>query len=145
MEHDHAIYALRDKRSEIIGEIRHLEGKTRKLRESLSHVEATLNIFAPEEASKDGKGRPTPSIAGYFRHKEIPVMCLTLLRTEAKPMTVRTIAKAIVAAKSLPTNDLALENMVRTRAMQFLRAANKRGLITRSVDGVAALWRLAET
>jgi hypothetical protein len=144
MENVNTIYALKDKRSAIIGEIRHLESEVRKLRVQLGNVEGTLAIFAPEEAAKDTNGRPAPNIAGYFRHREIPTMCLTILRTEAKPMTVRALAKAIVAAKGLPATELPLENMVRTRLRQYLRAVNQRGLVARMIEGNAALWSLTE-
>jgi hypothetical protein len=141
MDNDHAIHALKDKRSEIIGQIRHLEAEIRKLRTGLSHVDGTLRIFSPETALQDEKGKPV-RIKGYFRFKEIPVLCLTILRSEAKPITVRTLAKAIVAAKGLPVDDLAIEGMVRTRATQYLRLAHKRGLVGRSMDGLAAQWQL---
>jgi hypothetical protein len=38
--------------------------------------------------------------------------------------------------------DIKLENMVRTRLMHYLRAANKRGLIVRTLEGNTAFWSL---
>ena len=43
----YALHALTERRAELAGEIKTLEGRLRNLRESLVHLDGTLRIMAP--------------------------------------------------------------------------------------------------
>jgi hypothetical protein len=59
-------------------------------------------------------------------------------------MTIRELAKAIMAAKGLAPDE-AVERMVYIRVAQYVRGAHKRGVVTRSEaeGGLTALWATA--
>jgi hypothetical protein len=47
MAETHVISALRAKRAEISGYIHELEKKVKRMRVNLSHIDATIRVFAP--------------------------------------------------------------------------------------------------
>lgn len=140
-----AIAALRDKRSELIGQIRHLEKRIRDIRGNLAHVEGTLAVMDPKGCPTDRHGKRVTGQQGFYGHGEIPRMCRDLLRTSRRPMTIRALSKAIMAEKAIAPDE-AVERMVYIRVAQYLRNAHKRGAVARSEarGGLAGLWGLKD-
>ena len=66
----YAIAALKDKRSELIGQIRHLEKRVRDLRDSLAHVEGTLAVMDPEGCPTDNRGKRVTGQQGFYGYGE---------------------------------------------------------------------------
>lgn len=143
MTNPQAIAALKDKKAALLEQIRHREKQLRGLRADLAHVDHTLQLFSPESVRRDDKGRAVLSIQGYYKYKEIPVLCLETLKAAGAPMTARALAMALIARKKLPANDPAIFHMTRIRLLQYLRSALKRGVVARTMTKRGAEWEIA--
>ena len=138
----YALAALRDRRADLVCEIRHLEKQARTARETVAHLDATLLALNPKNFRQDDRGRPIARITGYFGYKEIPRLCMDVLRQSEHPMTVRELAKNIIARKGLERSN-ALDGLVYTRVAQLMRSGLRRGVVKRGDRGVAAEWSVS--
>ena len=125
------ISTLRQKRSEISGEIADMERRLVGLREDLASVDRTLRIFDPTVVPATIKPRLKRKHPPRFRAGEMTRSLLTVLRLASKPMTVREIAVQVGREHGLDMDDRkALDPMV----------ANVRAALSRPRDGIV-FWK----
>jgi hypothetical protein len=74
------ISGLRDKRSELAGQIVELEKQAMRLRADLAHVEATLRIFDPSAELERVVPRKLDNRAKWFKNGELSRHCREFLR-----------------------------------------------------------------
>ena len=127
MADPHIISTLRQKRSEISGEIADMERRLVGLREDLASVDRTLRIFDPTVVPATIKPRLKRKHPPRFRSGEMTRSLLATLRQAGEPMTVREIAVQVGRELGLDMEDRkALDPMV----------SNVRAALSRPRDGI---------
>jgi len=136
----YALSALRNRRASIASEIVQLERQLRHLRESLVHVDATLQILDPaiEPGSIPNK-RPSKRVK-LFRQGELGRMILDALR-QAKDETLSTyeIASALMAAGG---HGESARRAVAGRVRGNLAYLERQGRVLKINNGPAARWQI---
>ncbi len=126
MADPHVISALRAKRAEVSGYIHDLEKRVRAQRAKLAHIDATLRLFSPETDPEAIPPRRAYRRSRYFSAGEMTRLCWSLLRAASGPVPTTMLAKAMIAAKELPTDDEAIVRHVTEGVAVILRNLAKR-------------------
>jgi hypothetical protein len=143
MEHVILIKGLRDRASEIKGQIAVLEGHIAKERANLAHVEATIRLFDPAYDGKQVKPkRITASRSHYFRMGEITLRCREALRDATGPTSAAEIAEKAMRDKGLDVTDGKIRSDMIARLLWALHRLAKDGSVRRVGNGLGARWAL---
>ena len=99
------ITALRDKRSELVEIVEHLEQQVAQRRGDLVHVDATMRLFDPGVAA-DIEPHQKPRVHNaWFRQGECLRLIYDVVRDAPRPMATREITEQVMAAKGIATDD----------------------------------------
>jgi hypothetical protein len=143
MSESHVVSGLKAKRAEIAGHIRELDKQAKAWRVRLSHIDASIKMFAPDADLTAIKPKRTRHKSYYFKHGEQTRMILDTLR-ERPGITATEIATALLTLKGVPT-DPETVGEAKSRALLMLRTLKRAGRVTREgVAGVEPRWALAE-
>lgn len=136
----YAIHALKDRRATLAGEIVKMKEGIRYREEQLTHLDACLRVLDPSYRADTVPPKRLRQVK-LFGGGELNRLILDALRrADGRPLSNREIAEAIVEAKGSGTEALpALAKRVRAN-LTYL--ANKRGIVVKSGERAAALWRL---
>ncbi|HYD31557.1 MAG TPA: hypothetical protein VEB64_11965, partial [Azospirillaceae bacterium] len=92
MAESHVVSALRAKRDELAGIITALERQIAQARADLTHVDATLRLFAPDLTPDTIKPKAVRHRDGVFHMGELPRLILDYLRHSPEPARITDIA-----------------------------------------------------
>jgi hypothetical protein len=138
------IYALRNKRSELSGEIKELERRLKDRRTTLAHLDETIRMFDPDmDPAKIPTKRPYVR-GGYFKAGEVSRRVQEYLRGCPKPVPASLIAAEIMRAKGLPMDTPALRRSVKNMVGVVLRSFAKRGVVTKLGGSKDATWAVSQ-
>jgi hypothetical protein len=139
-----AIYALRRKRAHLAGEIEQAMRLVAKKRETLATLDAVIRLFEPESNPElIATIRPVSARrCAFFRHGEIPRLCLLALREAGKPVPCRYVAECATQAKGLDVNGRVRKEITETVRQSLARLAAK-GLARKIVEWPETWWELA--
>lgn len=118
------VQTLTEKRAEILGRIRAYEAQIAQAKHDLTHVNATIELFAAPERQR---ARYIVS-HGFFKKGEIADICARHLGVDGA-MTTRELAERVMAERGLDSSDTALRNSVVFKVVQALRHARRRRLV----------------
>jgi len=127
MADPHVVTALVRKRSELAGEIDHLQVSLRQRIIDLDNLDATLRLFAPDIDLEDIKPRPLPAKHAGFRG-EVSRIILTALRKAGRPMTAQELAQQVMVDRGLNTSDKRLVLTMSKRAGAWSAEPSGQGL-----------------
>ena len=140
MAEPHVIGALRDKRSELDGMLRHLEQQLVLQRANLAHVDATMRLFDPDIRPNDIRPKQPRERNAWFRQGECLRLIYDELREATQPVTTREIAERIMRVKAIPAaGDDRRERVQKTLLASLNRA--KQTIARVETAGVVS-WRL---
>lgn len=122
------VQTLKQKRAEILGQIKAYEAQIAHAKHDLAHVNATIDLFATPERQR---ARYIVS-HGFFKKGEIAEICVQHLG-EGAEMTTRELAERVMVERDLEITDTALRNSVVFKVVQALRHA-KRHKFVRMVE-----------
>lgn len=143
MAEPHVVSALKAKRDELAGIVANIERQLSKARADLTHVDATLRLFAPELTPDTIKPKAVRKRDGIFHMGELPRFILDYLRRSPEPVRITDIARFIMPVKGLnPDDPRALDAMV-VRVGKALARLKSNGL-ARNEPGWAGLWAVVE-
>lgn len=146
MAETHVVSALLAKRAEILGEIEFKQKEIGQLSESLKHIESTLTIFSPNMEIATQKPKQYRMRLSPFKHGELPVLILDMLRVANQPMATNEIAYKIAESRGLPT-DKDYDRVVKPihSVLQRMRSNGSIRHVGRTIaqGGGAILWELA--
>ena len=111
------VTALRSKRAEIISSIAHYEKRIAQARADLSHVNASIALFAV--TGEPGTVPPYVDTHRLFARGELMTLCKQCLASG--PKTTKELALHVMAAKGLDTGDKVLAHAMATRLIHALR------------------------
>lgn len=141
----HVVGALREKRAEISGLILELEKELRQRRADLTHLDATLKVFAPDLSPQSIKPRRPSGRNRWFRHGERTRLVLDLLRLAQHPMTAMEIAEQLMEMKDIDRADALAREALRKTVLSLLDVGKAKGHIERieGGPGEGVSWRIA--
>jgi hypothetical protein len=139
---NYMVEGLAKKRAELAGEIERLRQQLGTCTNQLVHLDATLQLVAPELAVETIKPKVFRPPADWSKRGEMTRVVLSILRTARAPMTTREIAERMVVERGLAADTATLNAMGR-RVACALRRQRELGL-ARSTEGEAGFWQLWE-
>jgi hypothetical protein len=124
--HRYALHALKERRALLDGEMRECERKLRYLRETLTHLDATLALLIPRAIPRPSR----PSGPPYKRVKlfgagKLSRLILDALRKAGRPLSAPEVTAAVVAELDYGT-DAAAGMATRVRATLIYLAKRAR-------------------
>lgn len=135
----YALAALKDKRATIASEIVQLERQLRHLRESLLHVDATLNLLDPDvDVGAIPNKKPRKRVK-LFRQGELGRLIVDALRTAGKPLLTAEIVSSILAVGG---HGEAARATMAPRVRGNLAYLERRGKVSKIGSGVGVRWEL---
>jgi hypothetical protein len=129
---------LRRKRIRIHRQLDNLEPMLAAYHFKLAHVEAQIQVLAPELPlpARHRTYQPNP----YFMRGELPRVALAILREAGEPLPIRVIAARALARKDCHAADRRIFKLTRVRLQQLFGRLEKKG-ITYSVGTGSATKR----
>ncbi len=134
--------ALRDKRFELSGVVSRLEQQLAQLRDSLTHLDATMRLFDLDLPFQGADPAPQQGRVSWFRPGGCRRLIYDLLRDAAQPLATRELAERVMAARGTPAADNRTRALIQKTVLASLSRA--KGTIERTeVDGVVS-WRVCQ-
>ena len=143
MPESHVVSGLVDKRSEIAGLIEHHRKEMVRLVGNMAHLDATLKLFAPEIDLRTLRVKQHRVRNILFRPGEMPRFILDTLRRAGTPLTSRTLAEQVIAAKGLSSSPDLLAGIQKSLLTGLKTLANKGTLARGPDEGPAHTWLIA--
>lgn len=135
-------HAITKRRSEIAGEINHLETQIAKRRGELIHLDAALAIMGYDVPNLKFRAKTTGT-AGLFHRGELPRLIVQHLRENADGLQLSEIAQRIASDKAWNTADrrfmVALADKIGKQASKMRK---RYGLVCEKV-GEGWIWRVS--
>lgn len=135
------IGALRDKRSELVGLVGHLEQQLADHRVSLTHLDATMRLFDPDLLLQDVDPQQRERVS-WFRPGECLRAIYDVLREAPQPLTTREVTRHVIAVKGLTVADDRTQALVQKTILASLSRA-KSTIERLELDGVVS-WRVCQ-
>jgi hypothetical protein len=143
MAESHIVSGLVDKRSEIAGLIEHHRKEMGHLASALGHLDATLKLFAPEINLRTLRSKQHRVRNILFRPGEMPRFILDTLRRAGGPLTSRTLAEHVVAAKGRVSTPDLLAGIQKSLLTGLKTLTNNGTLVQGPDEGPAHTWLIA--
>jgi hypothetical protein len=142
MADPHVLTGLIAKRSEIAGQVDHVQTQLRQLIIDLDNLDAAIRIFSPDIDLEEIRPKPFPPRHAAFKG-EIMRVVMGALRTARKPLTCPEITMQVMAERGLNTADPRLLRLVGKRVGACLRHHRSRGLLRSDGSrGSGLTWRI---
>lgn len=141
---DYVMVGLVKRRSELSGEIEHLQVRLRQLVIDLEHLDATIHQFDPNYETESIRAKAFRPPTDWAKRGEMTRICLNILRLAAEPMTSRDIAHQLLIERALDVNDDKLLRIMTKRVGVALRNQRDTNAV-RSFEGPGQymLWEIA--
>ena len=127
-------------RAELAGIVRQLEQQLTQQRTNLSHLDATMRLFAPDIQPQQIRPRQLRARSVWFRPGECLRLVYDELRDAAQPITTRELAERIMRVKAMPPTDDRHRELVQKTVLGSLNRA-KETIARVEIAGVVS-WRL---
>ena len=145
MAETHVVTALIDKRAELAGQITRFEQQLGQFRADLTHVDATIRLFAPDLEPDTIPAKVIRRSDGWFASGEVKRRVLDTLRRSGRPMRAPDVVRAVMVEQGLDPADRRAVATVQLKVGSNLRQLTARGLLCRSAkNSGAVLWRIAD-
>jgi hypothetical protein len=142
MADTYVISGLKARYARVLGEIRSLENRARKLKLDAVHLKSAIHLFA-EELDVDAIEPIKPANARrWFGDGQCGRAVLDVLRTASEPMSVRDIAAEIMTRQGASTDDWRAVKAASWSVRDALKRRNG-GLVVSS-GTFPKLWALAQ-
>jgi hypothetical protein len=142
-EHPNTVNALRNKRSEVVGDIAMHAREIEKLRAQLIHLDATLRLFDPNTDPEMIEGRPrSPRRSEYFEKGELVHRVYVGLRESDATISAEELTKVALADKGIPLTDRVTHRLFMCKFTPALADLRRRGIIEKIGHGRGVRWKL---
>jgi hypothetical protein len=139
-----AVNALRNKRSQLAGEIEMHSREIDRLRGELIHLDATLRLFDP---ATDPEGIPAllrhPRRTQWLARGEVTQRIYEALRDQGV-ISPRQVAYAAIEAKGIHAPDSTTKRDIVERFTNVMYNLTRRGIAEKIGHGPGARWKIAE-
>jgi hypothetical protein len=141
-DHPNTVNALRNKRSEIVGDIEIHSREIERLRAELVHLDVVLRLFDPATDPDDIVGRRRRKRTEYFAKGELSKRVFDGLR-HSGTVSAQELAASSMAEKMIPAGDRATRRVIAQKFMSALHDLRRRGHVRKIGDGIGVRWKLA--
>ena len=139
----YALTALRERRAFMTGELIKLEERRRFLKESITHIDATISLMAPGTDPTLIKARYPRRKAKLFGAGKLNHFILGVMRKADRPMTQGEVTLAVVEAAGFDASDPQTVSGMRPRVRANLLYLTKvRGLLVKDGEREGAAWTI---
>jgi hypothetical protein len=139
--HPNTVNALRNKRSEIVGDIEIHSREIERLRSELVHLDVVLRLFDPGTDPDDIAGRKRRRRTEYFAKGELSKRVFDALRHNGTT-SAQELAASSMAEKQIPPGDRATRRVIAQKFMSALHDLRRRGRVAKIGDGIGVRWKL---
>jgi hypothetical protein len=136
----HVIGGLRNKRSELAGQVTSLEQQLVEHRAALTHLDATMRLFDPEIRPEEIGPRQRRMCNAWFRPGECLRLIYDVLREAPQPMATREVVERVTELKSISFTDERQRALLQKTILASLNRA--RDTIERVETGGVVRWRV---
>ena len=148
MTESHVVSALVAKRAELTGRIEHFQVQIRQISMEVDHLDATLQLFAPDYDLLSIKPKGIRSTNPWFVKGEISRLALDALRTSATPLSTCDITEALIARKGIVIEGTKERDRLIKSLLCSLQLMRKNGAVNmvgriKGAGGGPMLWALA--
>ena len=145
MAQAHFVSAMVDKRAEIAGQITRFEQQLGQFRADLTHVDATIRLFAADLEPDTIPAKVIRRSDGWFEAGEVKRRVLDTLRRSGEPMRAPDVVRTVMVEKGLDPADRRAFATVQLKVGSNLRRLAARGLLSRSArNSGPVLWRIVD-
>ena len=142
MGYTFVISGLKDKRARLAGEVAATQALLDQRRAELAQIDAVIRMFTPDcHPDMIPPIRPAGRRDMFFSYRELPRMCLDILRNADKPLRLDHIAVQIGMLKGFDM-DGPLRRHVTNSARATLVRMKARGAVWRIINEPDAWWEL---
>ena len=134
------IGALRDKQSEVIALVEHLEKQLVEHRAGLMHLEGVLRLFDPSHRLEEACSGRQRGQKAWFRPGESLRLIYDVLRDAAQPVATRELADRVMAMKNIAVTDDRDHALIQKTLLASLYRA-KETIERATIDGIVG-WRV---
>lgn len=140
----HVVTALVGKRAEMAGLIAHHQKEIARLAGELSHLDATLKLFAPELNLRTIRATAHRKHNVNFKAGECQRMVLDIFRgADGAALGSRTITDRLISHKGLEATPTLVKHLQQSVRTVLHRLAKSQTVVRAGQDGSGATWRVA--
>jgi hypothetical protein len=131
------VSGLVSKRSEVAGRIISCQAEISRLQESLSHLDGSIKLFAPEYDLRTIKSKRTNTRNQYFVKGEAQRLTLDVMREAGKPLNSLEITAQLLARKGIEATD-AITARIQKNVFSVIHRLEARHIV-REIDNGAGV------
>ncbi len=136
------VSSLVAKRAEVAGQIISHQTEISRLQESLSHLDGSIKLFAPEYDLRTIKAKRTNKRNQYFAQGEAQRMTLDVMREAGKPLNSREITAQLLARKGIEATD-AITARIQKNVFAVIHRLEARQIVTENDNGAGVMkWEI---
>lgn len=148
MTETHVVSALVAKRAELTGLIEHWQSQIRQTSMDLDHLDATLQLFAPDYDLSGIKAKAIRTYNPWFSKGEINRLALDALRTASSPLSTCDIGDRLITIKQIAIEGTQERDRLLKSLLSALQTMRKHGVLQMvgRVGGSGSgpmLWKIA--
>lgn len=138
------ISGLRNKRARLSGEIVQAQRLLDPKRAALAQIDAVIRMFTPDcNPDMISPIQPASRRDVFFRYKELPRLCLDVLRPAKEEMRLDHIVDRVVTLKGFTLDNHLRKHITDSVRATLMRLAQK-GTVRRIVDEPDTWWELEQ-
>ncbi len=142
MAESHVVSGLVAKRSELAGLVQHYQTEISRMTGDLTHIDATIKLFAPEFDLRTLRAKEHRERNQYFKLGECQRMTLDILREAESALTSRQIAAELLQRKALELSSEKID-LFQKSALAVLKRLEDKGLVKQGdTQGVSHTWKI---
>lgn len=136
------VSGLVSKRSEVAGQIISYQAEISRLQESLSHLDGSIKLFAPEYDLRTIKSKRTNTRNQYFVKGEAQRMTLDVMREAGKPLNSLEITAQLLALKGIETT-AAITARIQKNVFAVIHRLEARNVVREIDNGAGVMtWEI---
>jgi hypothetical protein len=143
MAETHVISALTNKRSELLGDIKHYESIIKSLKDNLSTISKTIHIFDENYKLSSIKAKNVKKNK-FFETGEATKALLDTLRNSDRPLLIGDIVEKVIRSRDMVLSDLETQAVKKSLGVT-LNSLRKKGLVSKEGEtSHTSMWSIAE-
>lgn len=136
------VSGLVSKRAEVAGQINAYEAEISRLQESLSHLDGSIKLFAPEYDLRTIKAKRTNKRNQYFAQGEAQRMTLDVMREAGKPLNSLEITALLLARKGIEAT-AAITARIQKNVFAIIHRLEARNIVQEIDNGAGVMtWEI---
>ena len=141
-ENIYAVFGLKRKRGELLGQILTVEGQLKTLRHDLAAVDRSLVLLDPQILPASIKAIKPRQRFKYFKSGELPRLLLDTLRRAGEPVLNHVLVETIMRERQLDPKHPDTRSAVESRVRAAMQRLEVKGTVRRIGKHRGSQWAL---